>query len=173
MRPVVGSRSLGGGRFHDRLATLAVRVFDDAHADDGAGWCTVIAVNGVACEAAAAYALRSFLEVDAQRSTPCLSAGRARRLRELLRSKKAVNLKSKTQRDFWQVLSNDRLTHWADWIRYVRCVEQRDAVLHQGVLRSKRLPGRDDAIEAIEVTRSFHTHLALVMRNDPLVRDLA
>lgn len=169
---MTGIDDLLRGRFHDRLVIVAQQLFDDAHADAGE-WCAVIAVSGLACDAAGAYALRCFLELDGQRPAARLNAGNTRKLRALLRSKKTINLKPKTQRQFWEALCDDRLARWPDWIRYLRCVERRNSILHEGILPSRRPPSRADAIEALEVTRSLHAHLASVMRRDPLLRQLA
>ena len=160
------------GRFHDRLVIVAQQLFDDAH-DDAGDWCAVIAVSGLACDAAGAYALRCFLELDDQRPASQLNAGNTRKIRALLRSKKTINLKPKTQRQFWEALCGDRLARWPDWIRYLRSVERRNSILHEGMLPSRRPPSRADAIEALEVTRSLHAHLANVMRSEPLLRQLA
>jgi hypothetical protein len=164
--------NLQHGRFHERLVIVAQQLFDDAR-DDASDWCAVIAVSGLACDAAAAYALRCFLELDDQRPASRLNAGNARKLRGLLRSKKTINLKPKTQRQFWQALCDDRLARWPDWLRYLRCVERRNSILHEGMLPSRRPPSRADAIEALEVTRSLQAHLTNVMRSEPLLRHLA
>jgi hypothetical protein len=160
------------GRFHDRLLATAEALLDEADGDDPGVWSAVIVVSGSACDAAAAYALQCYLELDAQRPESRLGARRSRRVRELLRSKKTVNLKPKIQREYWQALTGDRLSRWSDWIRYVRSVERRNAVLHSGSLPSRRAPGFDDAAEALEVARSLHKHLALVMCQDPRLADL-
>jgi hypothetical protein len=161
---------LHAGRYHDRLVDLAGRLFDDAR-DDPVDWCTVIVVSGLACDAAASYGLHCFLEADGQRSKPRLGNGQARRVREVLRSKKTVNLKPKSQRASWAALSDDRITRWPDWIRYVRCVDRRNSVLREGLLPSRRRPARADAVEALEVTRSLCAHLGRVLSNEPLLRD--
>ena len=157
----------GPDRFHDTLLAAAWRLFDDG--DGHAQLCAVIVICGSACDVAAAFALRSCAAADGQRPTPQLSPGRTRRLRDLLRSKKTVNLKPKSQRELWETLSQDRLTRWPDWIRYVRCVERRSAIVHEARLPSRRRPGRADAIEALQVTESFLAHLDTVMQRDPLV----
>jgi hypothetical protein len=151
---------------------LAAGLLDDA-ADDPVDWCTVIVVGGLASDAAAAYALRCFLEADRQRSKPRLGNGQARKARDVLRSKKTVNLKPKSQRAHWEALTDDRITRWPDWIRYVRCVDRRNAVLHEGLLSSRRRPARADAVEALEVTQSLCAHLARVLGDEPLLRDRA
>ena len=154
-------------RFHDRLGAIAQHVLDDAGVDDDESWCAVIAVSGAACDAAAGWALASLLDIDDDRVKPALNAGQTRRVRELLRSKKVVNLKPKAQRAIWETLSGDRLARWPDWIRYLRCVDRRNSVVHQGVLRSRRRPGRADAVESLEVMYSLHAHLAaIVLGND-------
>jgi len=133
----------------------------------------VIAVSGLAADAAAGWALGWFLEADGRRPEPRLSSGQTRRLRDVLRSKKSVNLKPKAQRAFWEALSGDRLGRWPDWIRYVRCVDRRNSIVHEGVLPSRRLPDRADAIEALEVTDSLIAHLTAVTHRDPLFRRTA
>lgn len=158
------------GHFHGRLATVAQELFDDAGDDDYETFCAVIVVSGLACDAAAGCVLGWFLEIDARRPEPRLSPGQTRRLRELLRSKKSVNLKPKSQRAVWEALSADRLGRWPDWIRYVRCVDRRNSILHEGVLPSRRLPDRADAVEALQVMHSLHAHLTEVLQDDPLVR---
>jgi hypothetical protein len=166
---VSGSERVEAAAYHGQLLTVAEQLLDDAQADDRGSWSATIVVSGLACDAAAAYALRCLLQLDAQRAAPRLSSGKSRGLRELLRSKKTVNLKPKAQREIWEALSGDRLTRWPDWIRYVRCVERRNAVLHEGVLPSRRPPARADALEAVEVARSLSVHLAHVTGVDPLV----
>ncbi len=131
----------------------------------------MIVVAGLACDAAAAYSLRCVLEADAARPTPGLTNRQTRSVRDLLRSKKTVNLKSKAQRAWWESLTGDRLTRWPDWIRYVRCVDRRNAVLREGALRSGRRPARADAVEALEVTRSLAAHLDRVLGTEPRLRD--
>ena len=163
---------LRAGRCHDRLAAVATDLFAAA-TDEPADWCTVIVVNGVACDAAASYALRCFLAADGRRPKPHLGNAQTRKLREVLRARKTVNLKPKSQRAFWETLTGDRLVRWPDWIRYVRTVDRRNAVLHTGTLPSGRHPARADAVEALEVTQSLHAHLARVMGDDPLVAHLA
>lgn len=155
-------------RFHDTLLAAASQLFDDG--DDREHWCSVIAVCGNACDVAAAFALRAYAAADLQRPAPRLSSGKARKLRDLLRSKKTVNLKPKSQREVWETLSQDRLTRWPDWIRYVRCVERRNAIVHEARLPSGRRPDRADAVEALEVTGSLIAHLDAVMQGDRLVR---
>jgi len=165
---LVGLAEPGPERYHDTLLAAASRLFDDR--DDREHWCAVIAICGNACDVAAAFALRSYAEADLQRQAQRLSAGRAHKLRDLLRSKKTVNLKPKNQREVWETLSQDRLTRWPDWIRYVRCVERRNAIVHEARLPSGRRPDRADAVEALEVTGSLIAHLDAVMQGDPLVR---
>ncbi|MDQ1435604.1 MAG: hypothetical protein QOF59_2420 [Actinomycetota bacterium] len=171
-RQPVDLDELRAGRFHDRLVALAGGLFEDA-GHDPADWCTVIVVSGLACDAAASYALRCFLEADSRRSKPHLGNGQARKVREVLRSKKTVNLKPRSQRASWEALSDDRITRWPDWIRYVRCVDRRNSVLREGLLPSRRRPARADAVEAVEVMRSLCAHLARVLNDEPLLRDRA
>jgi hypothetical protein len=168
---VVKPRGVDGGvvprgRFHDQLIEVARHLLEDADNgdDDASDWCAVIVVSGLACDAAAAAALGTVVQLDGRRSTARLSAGQTRKVRDMLRSKKTINLKPQTQRAFWEALTDDRLTRWPDWIRYVRCVDRRNSVLHEGVLPSRRLPARADAVEAVEVMQSLHAHLRDVTR---------
>jgi hypothetical protein len=169
-RTPVDLDDLRNRRYHDRLVEVAVGLFDTAM-DDPAAWSTVIVVAGLACDAGAAYSLRCVLEADGRRPTPRLTSRQTRSVRELLRSKKTVNLKPKAQRAWWESLSGDRLTRWPDWIRYVRCVDRRNSVLREGALPSGRRPARADAVEALEVTRSLAAHLGRVLSTEPLLRD--
>src|SRR5437868_6300554 len=81
------------GRFHDLLLGAAWRLFDHGDCDGPDQWCAVIVMCGSACDVAAAFALRTLYETDRQRPCHRLTAGKSRRLRELLRSKNTVNLK--------------------------------------------------------------------------------
>jgi hypothetical protein len=147
---------------HGLLLGAAGETLRDRDEDDPLRWSMVIVEAGSACDVAAAHALRRLQSIDRERSTPRLSAGEARKLESLLKSRKVVNLKPKAQRALWQTMSGDKLSRWPDWIRYLRLVDRRDAITHRG-----RVPGgRDatcaDAEESIEVARSFLQHLDLV-----------
>ena len=131
--------------------------------DDPLWWSMVIVEAGSACDVAAAHALRCMQSIDRERTTPRLGAGEARKLESLLKSRKVVNLKPKPQRALWKTMSDDRLSRWPDWIRYLRSVDRRDAVTRRGCVRSGRHAAHADATESVEVARAFIEHLGAVI----------
>ena len=126
-------------------------------------WAATITIAGSACDVAAAHSLAWVRGVDARRELPRLSVGEARKLDALLKSQKPVNLKPKSQRTLWRSLTGDKLSRWPDWIRYLRHMDRRDAIVHRGCLPGGRQPARADAADSLDVTRSFHEHLARVV----------
>jgi hypothetical protein len=144
---------------HRLLLDEAEDTFRDRADDDALRWSMAIVEAGAACDVAAAHALRRNLSIDRERATPRLSAGEARKLETLLKSRKVVNLKPKAQRALWKAMSGDKLSRWRDWIRYLRLVDRRDAITHRGCVPGGRDATYADAEEAIEVARSFLEHL--------------
>ena len=158
-------------RYHERIADAAAHIVASAKGNDDHGsWAAAVALCGTACEAAAAYALRSFLEVDAARAVPLHHESLTRAIRELLDSTATVNLRVPTQCALWFALANDDIvSSWPDWHRYPPFVKLRNTVVHSGLVdKAGSLPSRTDADEALSIARSFHAHLKAVMHREGL-----
>jgi len=153
-----------GVRTHDRILDAAEQlVREDAAGDDGT-WAAAIVLTAAACETASSYAIARLYELDQLRATPRLRGPDLRELRRLLKSKKTINLKPKRQRRIWQTLSNDKLSRWPEWIRYVRHIDDCNAIAHSGLLSGRRVAHQSDATEALKITHAFHQHLQQVIR---------
>ncbi len=155
-------------RYHGTIADAAENIMRGAHGEDDHGaFLATIALCGTACEVAAAYAFRRFLEADAAALKHRLHESAKAAVRELLKSTATVNLAHKTQHALWFAMTGDNLPRsWGDWSKYKPFVQLRNRVVHSGRIDNARArPQPSDAERAVHITRSLHAHIKVVLQN--------
>jgi hypothetical protein len=158
-------------RYHGRITDAAEHIITNARSDDDHGsWSAAIAVCGTACEAAAAYALGTFVTQLGGGPSARYKARLVNAVNALLGSRDTVNLRWKEQRKLWHSLTNDDITkEWRDYSKYPPFVKLRNAVVHTGrVDDTGTLPSRKDAEDALALACSFHAYIKAVMEREGL-----